>query len=188
MSLIRITCARDTLDIGCALGVTVVAAAARIEIGAESQTRARIPMSSVRQTKARRSVACFASRPRFFINRSPPLNSEGDNAQQRATRLSEWPASIDTLTRSLNGRCLLRFATAKDGPACSEIGSAARQPDVLAIDGNGLSKAIDNPKRIGARGIARGPDHWQLVGVLSDSEASGSIRIHSPTNGSDDER
>src|SRR5258708_38831284 len=90
--------------------------------------------------------------------RRQSCESEGGQAQQRAARLSEWPASIYTLTRSLNGRCLLRFATPKDGPARSEIGGAAREPDVVALDRNGLSQTIHKPARGDAPPIAPRPE------------------------------
>src|SRR5260370_77979 len=101
---------------------------------------------------------------------------------------SGWPVSTNILSRSLDDQYLLRFAAPADGPARGEIGGAATQPDVVAIDGNGLSKTIDNPKRISAPRIACWPDHWRLVGVLSNAETSGLIRVHSPPKGSDNER
>jgi hypothetical protein len=79
------------LDVGWALGATVVAAIARNVKGATSHTTARIPMNS---------DASSAGRPRFCIEPSSLLNSEGDRHLQRAATSSDWPASIDTFTRS----------------------------------------------------------------------------------------
>src|SRR5260370_35172692 len=101
---------------------------------------------------------------------------------------SGWPVSTNILSRSLDDQYLLRFAAPADGPARGEIGGAATQPDVVAIDGNGLSKTIDNPKRISAPRIACWPDHWRLVVVLSNAETSGLIRVPSPRRGSASER